>query len=74
MKMNTPTAIFLGLALIAAAIFFRTEIISEAHASSDCATSSQLKKARNHIVDWIGAHSEAIRNNIAGAHPNYPDK
>ena len=32
MKMNTPTAIFLGLALIAAAIFFRQPSISEAQA------------------------------------------
>jgi len=33
MKLNTPTAIFLGLALIAAAIFFRQPSISEAQAT-----------------------------------------
>jgi hypothetical protein len=33
MKMNTPTAIFLGLALIAVAIFFRQPSISEAQAN-----------------------------------------
>jgi hypothetical protein len=32
MKLNTPTAIFLGLALIAVAIFFRQPSISEAQA------------------------------------------
>ena len=32
MKMNTPTAIFLGLTLIAVAIFFRQPSISEAQA------------------------------------------
>ena len=32
MKLNTPTAIFLGLALIAVAIFFRQPSISEAKA------------------------------------------
>ena len=34
MKMNTPTAIFLGLALIASAIFFRQPSISEVQASN----------------------------------------
>ena len=34
MKMNTPTAIFLGLALIAVAIFFRQPSISEVQASN----------------------------------------
>ena len=34
MKMNTPTAIFLGLTLIAAAIFFRQPSISEAQANN----------------------------------------
>ena len=34
MKLNTPTAIFLGLALIAVAIFFRQPSISEAQASN----------------------------------------
>ena len=33
MKMTTPTAIFLGLALIAAAIFFRQPSIPEAQAT-----------------------------------------
>ena len=33
MKLNTPTAIFLGLALIASAIFFRQPSISEAQAT-----------------------------------------
>ena len=33
MKLTTPTAIFLGLALIAAAIFFRQPSISEAQAT-----------------------------------------
>ena len=33
MKINTPTAIFLGLTLIAAAIFFRQPSISEAQAT-----------------------------------------
>ena len=32
MKLTTPTAIFLGLALIAVAIFFRQPSISEAQA------------------------------------------
>ena len=32
--MKTPTAIFLGLALIAAAIFFREPPISPAHAAT----------------------------------------
>ena len=35
MKLNTPTAIFLGLALIAVAIFFRQPSISEAQANSN---------------------------------------
>ena len=34
MKLNTPTAIFLGLALIAVAIFFRQPSISEAQANN----------------------------------------
>ena len=34
MKMNTPTAIFLGLTLIAVAIFFRQPSISEAQAKA----------------------------------------
>ena len=33
--MKTPTAIFLGLALIATAIFFREPSISPAHAARD---------------------------------------
>ena len=33
MKLTTPTAIFLGLALIAVAIFFRQPSISEAQAT-----------------------------------------
>ena len=53
MKMNTPTAIFLGLTLIAVAIFFRTEIISEAQASRDCATSSQLDDAVSELRSAI---------------------
>ena len=56
MKLNTPTAIFLGLALIAVAIFFQPEIISEAQASRDCATSSELDDAvstlKTYIVVW----------------------
>jgi len=35
MKFTTPTAIFLGLALIAVAIFFRQPSISEAQANSN---------------------------------------
>ena len=58
MKMNTPTAIFLGLALIAVAIFFRIEIISEAQASRDCATSAQLAAAVESIEHQILVYSD----------------
>ena len=54
MKLNTPTAIFLGLALIAVAIFFRQPSISEAQASNPCATSAELhgvaENLRHHII------------------------
>jgi len=58
MKLNTPTAIFLGLALIAGAIFFRTEIISEAQASRDCATSYELAAAVESIEHTILVYSD----------------
>ena len=56
--MQTPIAIFLGLALIAVAIFFRQPSISEAQASRDCATSAQLYGVAETLVNHI-----TIQNN-----------
>jgi hypothetical protein len=69
MKMNTPTAIFLGLALIAVAIFFRQPSISEAQASNHplnprtaenkfgeaCLTLNEYTKGRRYLMDWLHA-------------------
>jgi hypothetical protein len=54
MKMNTPTAIFLGLALIAVAIFFRQPSISEAQAKineKQTWTMITVGNNRSHILD-----------------------
>ena len=69
MKMNTPTAIFLGLTLIAVAIFFRQPSISEVQASNHqlnprtaenkfgeaCLTLNQYTKGRKLIMNWLHA-------------------
>ena len=57
MKMNTPTAIFLGLTLIAVAIFFRQPSISEAQAGIMDSSSKYIgwKVSNNsnfsHVID-----------------------
>ena len=58
MKMNTPTAIFLGLALIAVATFFRQPSISEAQARNHCATSAELAAAVESINHQIIVYSD----------------
>jgi hypothetical protein len=71
MKLNTPTAIFLGLALIAVAIFFRQPSISEAQASNHvlipltaendfgnaCLTVKDYKKGNNWLHAIIRSYS-----------------
>ena len=55
MRLNTPSAILIGLTLIAGALFFRQPVISEAQAS-DCATRSDLEQAvsqiKRHFLVW----------------------
>ena len=54
MKVNTPTAIFLGLTLIAVAIFFRQPSISEAQAKANQKqewTMITVGVNRSHILD-----------------------
>ena len=64
--MNTPTAIFLGLALIAVAIFFRQPSISEAQASNDqlseqavtvLLSSGEFDYAVKRVVKTCGAYA-----------------
>jgi hypothetical protein len=54
MKMNTPTAIFLGLALIAVAIFFRQPSISEVQAG--------IMDSSSKYVGWQMGNSAAIND------------
>ena len=56
MKLNTPTAILIGLTLIAGALFFRQPVISEAQAS-DCATVYDLNNAVEKLVEYIVSYS-----------------
>ena len=55
MKLNTPTAIFLGLALIAAAIFFRQPSISEAQAGVFSGDSGKW-------IGWVAGDNSHIMN------------
>ncbi|HIF58043.1 MAG TPA: hypothetical protein EYQ26_00910 [Rhodospirillales bacterium] len=70
MKMNTPTAIFLGLPLIAGAIFYRQPSIPEAQAGIMDSSSKYIgwKLAHNsnnsHVIDvekdtayWCDIHA-----------------
>ena len=61
MKMNTPTAIFLGLALIAVAIFFRQPSISEAKAQLSNSYLVMTNNALDDIAKAIG-RIKACRN------------
>ena len=58
MKMNTPTAIFLGLALIAVAIFFRQPSISEAQAN--------INEKQTWTIVSVGENTSHILDNKHG--------
>jgi len=50
-KLNTPTALFIGLTLIAAAIFFREPSVKAAHAASDGVDGFQCTSDGCYILD-----------------------
>ena len=58
MKLNTPTAILIGLTLIAGALFFRQPIISEAKANTYLAG---IEIALNNQLSSIGSALSSIR-------------
>lgn len=61
MKLNTPTAIFLGLTLIAVAIFFRQPSIPEAKAQLSNSYLVMTNGALQNIASAIG-DIKACRN------------
>ena len=54
-NMNTPKAILIGFALVAAAVFV-TNTINPAIASRDCATTNDLQKAVHELRGYIVAY------------------
>ncbi len=54
MKLNTPTAILIGMALIAGALFFRLPVIPEAEAQArQCLTTTQFYRNFNDLLSKI---------------------
>ena len=54
MKLNTPTAILIGLTLIAGALFFRPPVIPEAEAQArQCLTTSQFYRSLDNLLSKI---------------------
>ena len=53
MKLNTPTAILIGMALIAGALFFRQPVIPEAEAQARCLTTPQFYRSFNNLLSKI---------------------
>ena len=54
MKLNTPTAILIGMALIAGALFFRQPVIPEAEAQArQCLTTPQFYRSFDSLLSKI---------------------
>ena len=54
MRLNTPTAILIGLTLIAGALFFRQPVIPEAEAQARrCLTTPQFYRSFNNLLSKI---------------------